>query len=160
MNNTFLALLVIVTTNFLWTTSSLAASTKFTGTDYSGVYSCVGSNAKVGNYELVVTFLINKSNSRGNTGRYDLTIETENSTKYRGQAIANGDDMALTIEIVDGNNLAYSTGIANLKQLKNKRYSYINKYYESNQASNSSEINDMGNYGSENCVMKKHKVSQ
>ncbi|MEO7345335.1 MAG: hypothetical protein ABIU85_10930 [Methylotenera sp.] len=154
MNNTFLALVIIVVTNFLWTTNSMAASKKFTGIDYSGVYSCMGSNAKVGNYKLVATFLINKSNSHGNIGNYDLTIETENSTTYSGQAITNGKEMALTIEIIDGDNLAYSTGIAHLTPLKHQRYRYTNRYYESNLGSNRSG-SDSGNYGSENCIMQK-----
>lgn len=159
MTKIFSALLIAVITNVLWTTNAPAASTaaqaKFTGTNYSGVYSCVGSNANIGNYELLVTFLINKPNSHGNLGRYDLTIETENSTIYGGQAIVNGSDMAITIELVDGNTMTYSTGIARLKKSTNKRFSYINRYYESNQVTNSSETSGAGNYGSENCVMQK-----
>lgn len=160
MNNRFLALMIIVTINFLWTINALAAPKKFTGTDYSGVYSCKGSNVKIGNYELIANFVINKSNSRGNIGSYDLTIETENSTTYSGQAIANGNNMAITIKIIDGSNQAYSTGVANLKQFKPKRYSYIHHYYESNQTTNSSETNSTGNYGSESCVMRKSKVTR
>ena len=168
MNKTFLTILFAVTTHILWSASALAASnsktvlTKFTGTDYSGVYSCVGSNAKIGNYELLVTFVINKSHSHGKLGRYDLTIETENSITYAGQAIADGIDMALTIEIVDGNAVIFSTGIARFKQLKNKRFSYINHYYESNQITNTGETKaepkNTGNYGSESCVKQKVKT--
>ena len=168
INKVFLTLIFAVTTLSLWTTTapaaskSKSASTTFTGTDYSGVYSCVGSNAKIGNYELLVTFLINKSHSHGKLGRYDLTIETENSITYGGQAIANGMDMALTIEIVDGNAVIFSTGIARFKQLKNKRFSYINHYYESNQITNTGETKaepkNTGNYGSESCVKQKVKT--
>ena len=154
MNNTFFACVIIVASNFLIATNSMAASKKFTGIDYSGVYSCMGSNAKVGSYKLVATFLINKSNSHGNIGNYDLTIETENSTIYSGQAITNGKEMALTIEITDGDSLAFSTGIAHLTQLKPQRYRYTNRYYESNLSSNRSGSGS-GNYGSENCIMKK-----
>lgn len=163
MNKTFLTLLFAIAAQILWTTSALAASkstsAKFTGTDYSGVYSCVGSNAKIGSYELLVTFVINKSHSHGNLGRYNLSIETENSITYGGQAIVNGTDMAITIQIVDGNTMTYSTGIARIKQSKNKRFSYINRYYESNQISNTLDTNNTGNYGSENCVKQKVKTS-
>lgn len=154
MNNTFFALVIIVATSFLCATNAMAASKKFTGIDYSGVYSCKGSNAKVGSYKLVATFSINKSNSHGNIGNYDLTIETENATIYSGQAITNGKEMALTIEITDGDSLAFSTGIAHLTPIKNQRYRYTNRYYESTHSSNRVG-NSAGNYGSENCLMQK-----
>ena len=164
MKKLFLALLISVTTPVLCVTSVVAATkpvvakapvpVKFTGTDYSGVYSCVGSNAKIGSYNLVVTFAINKSHSHGKLGRYDLTIETENAVTYGGQAITNGNDMALTIEIVDGNAIIFSTGIARLKALKNKRFSYINHYYESKQITNTAAATNTGNDGTENCIMQ------
>lgn len=160
MNNRLTALTVIIAINCLFSTQSLAVTKKFTGTDYSGVYACKGSNVKIGSYELVATFLMNKSNSRGNIGSYDLSIETENATTYSGQAIANGNNMAITIEIIDGNNLAYSTGVASFKLLKPKRYTYINQYYESHQATNTSDVKNIGNYGLERCVMQKAKVNQ
>lgn len=166
MKKTLLTLLVAITTQTLIATSAFAATkpatAKFTGTDYSGVYSCAGNNAKIGNYNLLVTFAINKAYSHRNLGRYDLTIETENSTTYGGQAMVNGNDMALTIEIVDGNAVIFSTGIARFKSLKNKRFSYSNYYYESNQITNTGETKaepkNTGNDGSENCVMQKPKV--
>jgi hypothetical protein len=166
MKKIFLTFLITVTTQALYATSALAApkpaTAKFTGTDYSGVYSCAGNNAKIGSYNLLVTFVINKAYSHRNLGRYDLTIETENSTTYGGQAIANGSDVALTIEIVDGNAVIFSTGIARFKQDKNKRLSYINNYYESNQITNTGETRaepkNTGNHGLENCVMQKPKT--
>lgn len=159
MNNRSIVFIAFMAINYLFSTQSFAATIKFTGTDYSGVYACKGSNAKIGSYELVATFLMNKSNSRGNIGSYDLTIETENATTYTGQAIANGNNLAITIEIVDGNNLAYSTGVASLKLLKPKRYTYINQYYESQQTNSTSEVKNTGNYGLERCVMQKAKVN-
>lgn len=165
MNKILLTLLIAVTTQALYATSALAASksaAKFTGTDYSGVYSCAGNNAKIGSYNLLVTFVMNKPHSHRNVGRYDLSIETENSTTYGGQAIVNGSDMALTIEIVDGNAVIFSTGIARFKQARNKRFSYTNHYYESNQITNTGETRaepkNTGNDGSENCVMQKPKT--
>ena len=164
MKKLFLALLISVATPVLCSTSVFAATkpavpkvpvgAKFTGIDYSGVYSCVGNNAKIGSYNLVVTFAINKSHSHGKLGRYDLTVETENAVTYGGQAITNGNDMALTIEIVDGNAIIFSTGIARLKALKNKRFSYINQYYESKQITNTAAANNTGNDGTENCIMQ------
>lgn len=166
MNKILLKILITVTIQALYTTSVLAASkptaAKFTGTDYSGVYSCVGNNAKIGNYNLLVTLQLNKMYSHRNLGRYDLTLETENSTTYAGQAIAKGSDMALTIEIIDGNAVIFSTGIARFKKIGNKRFSYVNHYYESNQIINTGETKaeptNNGNDGSENCVMQKSKT--
>ncbi len=164
MNNRFLALIALVGINCLCSMQTLAVTKKFTGTDYSGVYACKGSNVKIGNYELVATFLMNKSNSRGNIGSYDLSIQTENATTYSGQAIANGSNLAITIKIVDGTHLAYSTGVASINLLKPKRYSYINQYYESHQTTSTSEIKhtgeikSTGNYGVERCVMQKVKT--
>lgn len=164
MKITHLALITTLTTALIFTNALAATQTagaKFTGVNYSGVYECVGSNAKIGNYNLLVTFALNKSDSHGNLGRYDLTVETENATTYTGHAIANGRDMALTIEFADGNASTYSTGIARLNPLKNKRFSYINRYYESNQATASTEPNktksgrNTGNDGTESCVMQK-----
>ncbi len=168
MKKSLLTLLTILTTT-LCSTSVLAATksagAKFTGIDYSGVYSCTGSNAKIGNYKLLVTFTMNKLHSHGNLGRYDLSIETENSTTYSGHAIANGADMALTIEIVDGVTSTYTTGIARLKPARNKSFSYVNRYYESNQITDITQpnrekiSNDIGNDGHEICVMQKPKVN-
>ena len=164
MKKLLLALLISFAAPVLCTTSVLAATkpaaskspaaAKFTGTDYSGVYSCVGNNAKIGSYNLVVTFAINKAHSRGKLGRYDLSIETENAVTYGGQAITNGTDMALTIEIVDGSAIIFSTGIARLKALKNKRFSYVNQYYESKQITNTAAATNTGNDGFETCIMQ------
>jgi len=159
MKKILFTLLFAATTNALCATNAVTAkpavAAKFTGTDYSGVYSCTGNNAKIGSYKLLVTFSMNKTHSHGKIGRYDLNIETENATTYGGQAIVNGNNMALTIEIVDGNAIIFSTGIAQLKHLKNKRYSYINQYYESKQITNTSGANNTGNDGSEDCAMQK-----
>lgn len=167
MNKIFLALLIAVTTQTFTTNTAFAATkpapakpaaAKFTGVDYSGVYSCVGSNAKIGSYNLLVTFAMNKSHSRGKLGRYDLSVVTENATTYGGQASVNGSDMAITIEIVYGNAIIFSTGIARFKPIGKKRYSYTSQYYESKQITNTPAANNTGNDGIESCVMQKEEV--
>lgn len=156
MKKTFIAI-TIFGINLLSTFNSLAAPAKFYGTDYSGVYSCKGSNAKVGDYELTVTFSLNKSNSSGNIGNYDLSVQTENPTLYTGQAIVKGNDMALTIKFLDGNKLTYSTGLAKFKRIyiQERRFSYISEYYESDANANAhANTNKPGNFGSEVCIQK------
>lgn len=160
MHKRFLVGITIFAIHALFSINALAAPKKFTGINYSGVYACKGSNVKIGSYELVVTFTMNKANSRGKIGSYDLNIETENATQYNGRAIANGKDLAMTIAIVDGDTLTYSTGIAIMQPVNSKRFSYVNQYYESKQTTLTSDNTDAGNYGFERCMMLKPKVKQ
>lgn len=169
MKKIFLALIIAAATQALSINSAFAvtktapakpAPTKFTGVDYSGVYSCVGSNAKIGSYNLLVTFVMNKSHSHGKLGRYDLSVVTENATTYGGQASVNGSDMAITIEIVYGNAIIFSTGIARFKPIGKKRYSYVSQYYESKQITNTPAANNTGNDGIESCEMQKEQKAE
>jgi len=157
MKKTFTAIIAILGINLLSTFHSVAAPAKFYGTDYSGVYSCKGSNAKVGDYELTVTFSLNKANSSGNIGNYDLSVQTENPTAYTGQATVKGNDMALTIKFVDGNKHTYSTGLAKFKRIyvEERRFSYRSEYYESDTKANANpDAEKPGNFGSEECIQK------
>jgi hypothetical protein len=157
MKKTFIAITAIFGINLLSVFNSVAAPAKFYGTDYSGVYACKGSNAKVGDYELTVTFSLNKANSSGNIGNYDLSVQTENPTAYTGQAIVKGNDMALTIKFVDGNKHTYSTGLAKFKRIyiEERRFSYMSEYYESDTGANANANSDKpGNFGSEECIQK------
>jgi hypothetical protein len=175
MKKTLIALTAMVGIHFIATFNAVAAPAKFYGTDYSGVYGCKGSNSKVGDYELTVTFTLNKVNSTGNIGHYDLSVQTENSTLYPGQAIVKGSDMALTIKFVDGNKLTFSTGLAKFKRIysEDRHFSYTNAYFESHQVNakpndakaNDAKANDSkgsdpktenksSNSGSEECIQK------
>jgi hypothetical protein len=155
MKKTLISIATIFGITALWSVNAFADSPKFNGTDYSGVYACKGSNAKVGNYELTVTFQLNRNNSNGNIGNYNLSVQTENSTVYTGQAIVKGNDMALTIKFTDGNKPTFSTGLAKFKRvyIEDKRFSYLNEYYESGPASNNAD-SKLDNFGSEECLQK------
>ncbi len=162
MKKTFIAITAIFGINLLSAFNSVAAPAKFYGTDYSGVYACKGSNAKVGDYELTITFSLNKANSSGNIGNYDLSVQTENPTAYKGQAIVKGSDMALTIKFIDGNKHTYSTGLAKFKRIyiEERRFSYMSEYYESDANANANASADKpGNFGSEVCVQKPSNTS-
>lgn len=144
MKKLFLLLLVIASAALI---NLAEAKPIFTGSDYSGVYDCKGSNSKVGDYEVQATLKLNRSISQGAYGVYDFNTETENFLVYRGQAIANGYKLALTFNLIDGLRASFSTGIADVKRMSSTRWAYTNHYYEPNGSG--------GDYGTEYCVMKK-----
>lgn len=127
--------------------SEASAKEKFFGPNFSGVYSCKGSNNKVGEYEVVATLKLNRMSSHGSFGIYDFNTETENALVYKGQAIANGYKLALTFNLSDARNAEYSTGLADIKRISSTRWAYTNHYYEPD--------DNGGDYGSEYCVMQK-----
>lgn len=122
----------------------------------SGVYACTGSNELVGDYQVKVTLKLKRQSENGNTTTYDYVTETENSLTYHGQAIVLGSRMSVTLNLADGKNIEFSTGMAEFKKLpktstaSNKpaaaRWSFKNSYYESDDTG--------GNYGTETCVMQ------
>jgi len=119
----------------------------FDGPNFSGIYSCKGSNNKVGEYEILATLKLNRANSHGNFGVYDFTTETENDVVYKGQAIANGYKMALTFNLSNARGVEFSTGIADVTRISSKRWAYTNNYYEPDEAG--------GDYGKEYCLMQR-----
>lgn len=147
MKKLFLPLLLI--TNIL-SVGLVEAKPKFTGQDYSGIYACKGSNNKVGDYEVVARLKLNRLSSQGQFGVYDFHTETENSSVYKGQAIAQGYKLALTFNLSDGSAADYSTGIADVKRISAKRWAYTNHYYEPDMSG--------GDYGAEYCVMQKSVI--
>lgn len=122
------------------------AKTNFKGNDFSGLYACKGNNNKVGDYEVMATLKLNRLSSQGTFGAYDFNTETENSLVYKGQAIANGNKLALTFNLSDGITAEYSTGIAEIKKISPNRWAYTNHYYEPDDSG--------GDYGTEYCVME------
>jgi hypothetical protein len=117
----------------------------FTGQNYSGVYDCKGSNDKVGEYEVTISLKINRVSSYAKFGAYTYEMTTVNSATYIGQAIANGNQMALSFPLKSGLNVDHSIGIAKIVKNKKGRWSFRKHYYE--------EDNSGGNYGSEYCVL-------
>lgn len=123
------------------------ANSVFGGPNFSGIYSCKGSNNKVGEYEVLATLKLNKANSQNGFGVYDFNTETENDLVYRGQAIAKNYTLALTFNLSNAKNAEYSTGIAEIQKVSSTRWAYTNHYYEPDE--------NGGDYGSEYCVMQK-----
>ncbi len=133
---------------FMFTCINVAqAEQEFIGDNFSGVYVCKGSNNKVGDYEVMATLKLNRHSSHDSFGAYDLKAETENALVYKGQAIAQGNKLALTFNFSDGRSPDFTTGIATITPISATRWSYSNHYYEPDGAA--------GVFGSERCVMKK-----
>lgn len=122
----------------------------FTGQNYSGVYDCKGSNDKVGDYEVTISLKINRVSSYGKYGAYTYEMTTVNSVTYIGQALADGNMLALSFPLKNGLNVDHSIGIAKVVKNKQGRWSFRKHYYE--------EDNSGGNYGSEHCVMNINKA--
>ena len=128
------------------------AATKpaFKGQNYSGVYDCKGSNDKVGDYEVTVSLKINRVSSYAKFGAYTYEMTTVNGATYIGQAIADGNMLALSFPLKSGLNVDHSIGIAKIVKNKQGRWSFRKHYYE--------EDNSGGNYGSEYCVLNVNKA--
>lgn len=139
-------LFILVLGYFTFASAAFAAP-KFTGQNYSGEYVCKGSNDVVGEYEVFVTLKLNRISSYGKFGVYDFSTETENNVVYFGQAVANGNRMALTFKLSEARHAEYSTGIGEFRAIGKNRWAFRNQYYEPDDSG--------GNYGGEDCAMKK-----
>lgn len=122
------------------------AKPAFTGQNYSGIYACKGTNSEVGDYEVAVTLKLNRLSSYGKFGAYTYEAETVNSVSYFGQAVADGNRLAISYDLTGRGSVEGSVGTAIVKKDTRGRWSFRNLYYEAD--------NTGGNYGSEYCVMK------
>ena len=122
------------------------AKAPFTGRDYSGIYTCTGSNELVGDYEVKVTLKLNLDSSHGRFAAYEYITETSNGTKYVGQAIADRNLLAISFQFNDknANDQRQSIGHAVMADDKRGRWSFHKRYYEPD--------GNGGNYGQEYCV--------
>lgn len=132
----------------LGTSAAFAATVK--GVDYSGEYLCKGNNEAVGDYEVSVILKKSYRHSRGGIGIYELATETENNETYTGQAVTNGNQIALTFKLSSARHAEFSTGVGQFKKVSKEKWSFKNNYFEPDDTG--------GNYGSENCVMRKNLV--
>ncbi|HEU4707684.1 MAG TPA: hypothetical protein VFS17_00040 [Methylophilaceae bacterium] len=120
----------------------------FTGKNYSGIYSCSGSNELIGDYDVTIILKLNRISSHGRYGTYDYETETTNSNTYTGQAIADGNRLAISFRFNGKsiNGRGHSIGIATIKKDKRGRWSFRKDYYEPD--------DNGGNYGHEYCTYK------
>lgn len=127
-------------------TSVAQAKTTFNGHDFTGVYACAGEDAQEGSYSVTLTFKLNRAQSVGQFGAYDYALETENSDKYRGQAVAQGYVMAMGLAFNADNKKDHGSAIATIKKNKFGRWSFRKFDYEPEYKG--------GNHSIESCDMK------
>lgn len=143
---------IFLAASLLCCTLVAQAKPAFTGTNFSGLYDCKGSNELVGSYQVTVKLKLNRISSYAKFGAYDMITETDNSVTYRGQAVANGNRLALSYKLTEGKYVEYTTGIAEMKRISKNRWSFRNLYYEPDDSG--------GNYGEEDCVMQAASVAK
>jgi hypothetical protein len=122
------------------------AGEPFTGTDYSGVYDCIGQDAKEGEYTGIVTLKLNVKQSSGKYGAYDFKLEVPDYGTYPGQAVSLGKTLAIHFALNDSISKDYGTGIATFAKNKKGKLTFHKFYYEP-------EFKG-GNNGTEDCVQR------
>ncbi|MBL8505992.1 hypothetical protein [Methylobacillus glycogenes] len=138
---------IVIVSAMLAFSSVAFAKPTFTGNNYTGLYECKGENSSIGAYDVVVALRLNRVSSHGKFGAYYYETETVNSTVYHGQAVADGNRLAISFNIRDKkNNVDHSTGIATIKKIGKDRWSFRKEYFEPDDSG--------GSYGTEDCVMK------
>ena len=118
----------------------------FTGRDYSGVYACTGNDAHEGKYTGTVTMTLDRAQSTGRYGAYRFKLEVPGFGAYLGQAVAEGDRLAIYFALADTYTEDYGTGIATIRKGKNGKFSFNKFYYEPEYKG--------GNNGTETCVQQ------
>lgn len=137
---------LVVLSILLMFTTLAEAKPAFTGQNYSGVYTCTGSNDFIGDYKVKVTLKLNRISSYGKLGAYFYEMETENSASYNGHAIADGNRLSLTLQTSDRRSADSSIGYATMKKDTKGRWTFRKNYYEPN--------DNGGTNGTEFCVLE------
>lgn len=125
---------------------SVHAGEPFTGNDYSGIYDCVGNDAKEGEYTGTVTLKLNRAQSSGAYGAYDYKLVVADYGTYHGQAVSLGKTLAIHFALTDSMSKDYGTGIATMAKNKKGKQIFRKFYYEP-------EFKG-GNNGFEDCVKR------
>jgi hypothetical protein len=125
---------------------SAHAGEPFTGEDYSGIYDCVGNDAKEGEFTGTVTMKINRAQSSGKYGAYDYKLVVPDYGTYHGQAVSLGKTLAIHFALGDSMSKDYGTGIATMSKNKKGIQTFRKFYYEP-------EFKG-GNNGFEDCVKR------
>lgn len=132
--------------------STSYAMPTFVGDDYSGQYTCKGSNASVGDYEVLLSLKLNKTTSHDIYGVYDFSTAANNQAAYIGQIMATGRQFAMTFKLLGTSTENFSTGMGDFRK-NDKRWVFHNTYYEPD--------GNGGNFGNDYCKMvDKIKKSQ
>jgi len=122
------------------------AGQAFIGQDYSGVYACTGNDAHEGKYTGTVTMTLDRAQSAGRYGAYRFKLEVPGFGAYLGQAVAEGDRLAIYFALADPSTKDYGTGIATIRKGSGGKFSFDKFYYEPEYQG--------GNNGTETCTQK------
>lgn len=122
------------------------AKPAFTGPNYSGVYTCKGTNDQIGDYQVQVTLKLNRISSYDKFGAYFYETETENSVVYNGHAVADSNRLSITLQVSDRRSAENSIGFATMKKDERGRWTFRKHYYEPD--------DNGGVNGTEYCVLK------
>jgi hypothetical protein len=119
------------------------AKPAFTGSDFSGVYDCIGIDDHEGEYKGTVTLQLVRAQSFGTYGAYNFKLEVPGYGVYPGHAAAHGREMAIHFALTDPEMKDYGTGIASFVKGKGGKWTFHKYYYEP-------EFKG-GNFGVEDC---------
>lgn len=122
------------------------AAAPFSGTDFSGVYDCIGDDSQEGKYTGTVTLELVRAQSTGKYGAYAFKLEVPGYGAYPGHAAAHGREMAIHFANTDPAPRDYGTGIASFRKGKAGKWAFRKYYYEP-------EFKG-GNHGLESCIQR------
>ena len=122
------------------------AKPPFSGTDYSGSYSCEGDDSHEGKYTGTVTLKLVPEQSSGEYGAYSFQLDVPDYGSYPGQAAAQGDAMGIYFALTDPKPKDFGTGIARFSKNPQGKWVFKKFYYEP-------EFKG-GNYGTEVCTQR------
>ena len=122
------------------------ADEPFTGTDYSGRYTCQGQDHSEGPYTGAVTLELVRQRSAGAYGAYLFKLEVPGYGAYPGHAAARGTSMAINFANTDTSQKDYGTGIATFTRAPNGKWRFTKFYHQPEYKG--------GNYGTETCVQQ------
>ncbi len=130
----------------LATPLTLHAKPVLSGQDFSGIYDCTGNDAHEGKYKGVVTLNLNAAHSVGAFASYTFKLEVENFGVYIGEAVAEGNKMAIHFGLNQANSKDHGTGMATFTTQPDGKISFHKFYYEREYKG--------GNHGTEDCVKR------
>ncbi|MDR2220561.1 MAG: hypothetical protein LBE24_08295 [Methylobacillus sp.] len=122
------------------------AQPAFEGPDYSGVYECLGKDAREGEYTGIVTMQLVPEHSRGNHGAYAFKLEVPGFGVYPGHAVSEGDKLAIYFALQEPSTKDYGSGIATIRKGESGKWAFSKFYYEPEY--------EGGNTGTEECAIK------
>ena len=121
-----------------------AAPLPFTGLDLSGTYTCTGHDAQEGDYSGIITLGINKDQSTGKLGSYNLKLAVPGDGDYLGQAVSDGSYLAATFASAKPGSKDYGLGLAPITQDAAGVKHFSKYYYEPEYRG--------GDHGTEDCT--------